>query len=304
MFARRADTRETTRRGGGHERRSTRERSRRNCPAGFSGRGVPLCPKSSGGGGSRPVGLVVLEQYVAAAPGEVEKGGVVLLALGAFAVVVGAADRVGAQGGERGQEQGPLQVLVRGAGGVLAADGGPRPAVERARPAGDRGEVPGGGNALTPPSPRCARGGRCPQPTSMRIRASVLMPTPGIEVRTPARGCASRTCSTCRAICARWSRVRASDSASLGRTASAAAMPGTTTLCSTSAVQTASAGACAPRGLALRAAAARRARPAFRSPAGPPNLATRASAAFCCTRGPSTLPREREAPPPAPGGPG
>jgi hypothetical protein len=70
-------------------------------------------------------------QDVAAAAGQADEGGVVLLALGPFAVVVGAADRVGTQRGERGQEEGALEVLVPGPGRVLASDGGPRPAGAR-----------------------------------------------------------------------------------------------------------------------------------------------------------------------------
>jgi len=48
---------------------------------------------------------------VASASGEADQGGVVLLSLGAFAVVVAAAGRV-AQGCERGQEQGTFELAV------------------------------------------------------------------------------------------------------------------------------------------------------------------------------------------------
>ena len=92
-------------------------------------------------GGGCPVGLPVAEhceQDVAAASGQADEGGVVLLALGSFAVVVGLAGRVGAQGCEGGQEQGAFEVLVARAGGELAADAG-------AGASGDGGEAGVGG---------------------------------------------------------------------------------------------------------------------------------------------------------------
>lgn len=59
------------------------------------------------------------------------------LAFGAFAVVVGAADRVG-QGGEGDDEEGAFELAVAGSGGVLPADGG-------AGSAGDGGDPGVGG---------------------------------------------------------------------------------------------------------------------------------------------------------------
>ncbi|ROS32145.1 hypothetical protein EDD35_7902 [Amycolatopsis thermoflava] len=69
------------------------------------------------------------------------------------------------------------------------------------------------------------------------MRAAVLTPMPGVEVRTPARGCASSISSTSVATWLRcWSTVFRL-SASRGRTVSAAVVPGTVTVCSSSAVQ-------------------------------------------------------------------
>ena len=55
------------------------------------------------------------EQDVDAAAGEADEGGVVSFALGAFAVVVGAAGWVGAEGCECSQEQRAFEVLVAAA---------------------------------------------------------------------------------------------------------------------------------------------------------------------------------------------
>jgi hypothetical protein len=56
---------------------------------------------------------------VAAAAGQADERGVVLLALGSFAVVVGPAGRV-VQSGERGEEERPFQLAVAGPGRMLA----------------------------------------------------------------------------------------------------------------------------------------------------------------------------------------
>jgi hypothetical protein len=74
------------------------------------------------------------EQDVGAAAGQADQGGVVFLALGAFAVVVGAADRVG-QSSERGEEERAFELFVAAAGGVFAADRAAGAAGDRARPA-------------------------------------------------------------------------------------------------------------------------------------------------------------------------
>lgn len=58
---------------------------------------------------------------VTAAAGKADEGGVVFLAFGSFAVVVGAAVRFG-QGCEGGEEEGAFEFAVAGAGGVFAAD--------------------------------------------------------------------------------------------------------------------------------------------------------------------------------------
>lgn len=76
--------------------------------------GVSLWFLSSRSGGWDLVEGLVLEhgvEDVASASGEADEGGVVFLAFGAFAVVVGAASRV-VQGGERGQEQGTFEFAV------------------------------------------------------------------------------------------------------------------------------------------------------------------------------------------------
>ena len=57
-----------------------------------------------------------------AAVGQGEDGLVVTLCLISFALVVGPADGVGAQGGEGGQEHGAREPLVAGVGDMLAAD--------------------------------------------------------------------------------------------------------------------------------------------------------------------------------------
>src|SRR5438874_13408635 len=106
---------------------------------------LPLC----GSGGPRLVGGLGAQhgvQDVDAASCEAEEGGVVFLAFGAFAVVVGAAGRVG-QGGERGQEERAFEVLVAAFGWVLAADGAAGAAGDRGE-AGVGGQVSGVGNAL------------------------------------------------------------------------------------------------------------------------------------------------------------
>jgi hypothetical protein len=69
--------------------------------------------------------------------GEADEGGVVFLAFGSFAVVVGAAGWVG-QCGERGQEERPFEFSVAGSCRVLAFDRG-------AGAAGDRGDAGVGG---------------------------------------------------------------------------------------------------------------------------------------------------------------
>ena len=61
------------------------------------------------------------EQDVDAAAGEADEGGVVAFALGAFAVVVGAADWIG-QRRERGEEERTFELFVAAAGRVLTAD--------------------------------------------------------------------------------------------------------------------------------------------------------------------------------------
>ena len=71
---------------------------------------------------------------VDAAAGEADEGGVVVFALGAFVVVVGAGCG-GVQGGERGQEERPSEDLVPASGRVLCADRGPERRVTGAIPA-------------------------------------------------------------------------------------------------------------------------------------------------------------------------
>ena len=72
--------------------------------------GVPmwLSSRSGSGLGVAVVGAVAEHgvEDVAAAAGEADEGGVVFLALGSFAVVVGPAGGVG-QGGERGEDELP-----------------------------------------------------------------------------------------------------------------------------------------------------------------------------------------------------
>ena len=84
-------------------------------------------------------------QDVAAAAREADQGGVVLLALAAFAVVVRPRGRV-VQCGERGEEHRSFEVFVAASGGVLTADRGAGSAGDGCE-AGVRGEVAGGGEA-------------------------------------------------------------------------------------------------------------------------------------------------------------
>ncbi len=74
---------------------------------------------------------------------EADEGGVVAFALAAFAVVVGAGGGV-VQGGEGGQEERPLELLVPAAGWVFPADRGSRASGHGCQ-AGVGGEVAGGG---------------------------------------------------------------------------------------------------------------------------------------------------------------
>lgn len=78
---------------------------------------------------------------VAASSGQADEGGVVFLAFGSLAVVVGAAGRV-VWRGERGQEQRSFEFVVAGAGGVFTADGAAGAVGDRGD-AGVGGEVPG-----------------------------------------------------------------------------------------------------------------------------------------------------------------
>ena len=73
-------------------------------------------------------------QDVAASSGEADEGGVVAFALGAFAVVVGAADGV-VEGGQRGQEQRSFEFAVAGPGGCSPRFEVPDRRVTGARPA-------------------------------------------------------------------------------------------------------------------------------------------------------------------------
>src|SRR5690606_585003 len=89
--------------------------------------GVPMWLSSRSGCGLGLRGSVVGavaehgEEHVAAAAGQADEGGVVFLALGSLAVVVGPAGGV-VQGGEGGQEERPFELAVAGAGGVFALD--------------------------------------------------------------------------------------------------------------------------------------------------------------------------------------
>lgn len=81
-------------------------------------------------------------EYVDAASGQAHQRGVVFLALGSFAVVVGPAGRV-LRRGERGQEEGAFEVFVPGSGWVLAADAEPGSAGDGRQP-GVGGQVAAG----------------------------------------------------------------------------------------------------------------------------------------------------------------
>src|SRR5690606_35764014 len=104
-----------------------------------SGRGgVSLWRLSSGE--ARLIGLLVADhgvEDVAAASGQADEGGVVLLTLGALAVVVGPGGRV-LQRREGSKEERALELLVAAPRGVLASDGD-------AGAVGDRGDARIGG---------------------------------------------------------------------------------------------------------------------------------------------------------------
>lgn len=98
-------------------------------------KGVSLCSESScecgwlgcrGGGCWLVVGAVLehREDDVAAAAGQEDHGGVVALALGALAIVVGLGDRVRVRGDPGGVEQRVFQPLVARACGELSTDRG------------------------------------------------------------------------------------------------------------------------------------------------------------------------------------
>src|SRR5690625_677355 len=84
-------------------------------------------------------------EHVDTGAGEADKGGVALVAVGAFAVVVGSADRV-VQGGERGEEECALELLVAGSARVLTTDRGAR-APRDGRESGVGSQVAGGGES-------------------------------------------------------------------------------------------------------------------------------------------------------------
>ena len=91
------------------------------------------------------------EQDADALAGKAEESLGVGFTAGALAVVVGAGGRVG-EGGERGEEEGPLELFVAAAGGLLAADGGAGAAGGRCE-AGVGGEVGGGRETWCSPLP-------------------------------------------------------------------------------------------------------------------------------------------------------
>lgn len=112
---------------------------------------------------------------VDAASDEADECGVVLLALGPFAVVVGPAGGV-VECGEGSEEEGSFELLVAVAAGVFAADARARSSSDGCQ-SGVGGEVTAGGEG------RALVGKEEPSPTSRRMRAPVLTPMPGIEVR-------------------------------------------------------------------------------------------------------------------------
>ena len=123
------------------------------CSRGRIGRGGVLMVLSSGGGQlfSMP-GLIEGSgaehgvDDVAAAAGEANDRGVVFLPLGVLALVVGGRFGVAVRGDPCGSEQRVLELLVPGAGRVLAADRFARASGDGGDP-GVGGEVPGGRKA-------------------------------------------------------------------------------------------------------------------------------------------------------------
>lgn len=191
-------------------------------------------------------------------------------------VVVGPGGRVG-QGRERGKEEVPLSCLFPRRDGCSPRIDEPELRIAGARPA---------------LAARWAAVGKLlPSPTSMRILAPVLTPIPGIEVRTLERGWASSSSSIRPASSVRWSRTAVSEPARLGTINAAASVPGTTTVCSSSAVKMSSTSRSAIRGAFGRNSVISLRRPALRIWAGKPNRSNSVSTAGCWTRGPRTRSR-------------
>ena len=111
--------------------------------------GVPILLSSGFGMRGGEVSLVSVHgvEDVGLSAGEADERGVVPLALGSLAVVVGPGFWVGSQRCECGHEQGVLQALVASAVDVLAADGGARSPGD-GREAGVGREVGGGGGGV------------------------------------------------------------------------------------------------------------------------------------------------------------
>lgn len=160
-----------------------------------------LCRRGCRG---RPVVRLVAghgERDVAAAAGQADQRSVVLLLLlVAFPLVVGPAGG-DVQGCERGEEERAFELAVAGASRVFALDRG---------------------------------AGAGASPISGKMRAAVLTPMPGSEVRAPARECVSSISSPSAATCFRyWSTVFRL-STKRGSTVLAAAVPGAITARSSS----------------------------------------------------------------------
>lgn len=176
-------------------------------------------------------------------------------AFGAFPVVVGAADRVG-QGRERGEEESAFRLPVAAPGWVFTADAAAGAAGD-GRQAGVGGQMAWAGErgavADFEQDPRGgpdADAGHRGQDLGKRVRIKHPVHLGGDLV----------------ALCEHVAQTVSQP----GQDVSAAAVPATTTVCSSSAVMTCSMRRSPMRGAFLLAITVSLRRPALRSPAGPP----------------------------------
>ncbi|MBA8956970.1 hypothetical protein HNR61_008660 [Actinomadura namibiensis] len=198
-----------------------------------------------------------------------------VLALGDLLAVAGPRCRI-AQGGERGEKESPFELPVPPGTVVRRGSMSPR--------SGSSGRV----RHRRPDGRRSAAGKALPSPTSIRTRAPVLTPTPGIDVRTFEEGWSSSGSPIRPAGGFRWSSMAGSEATRPGRTSAAAFPPKTATISSSDAAKTSSSRRSAILGAFGRGRVAGRRRPASRLWAGDPNRSSGVRTAGRRNRGPRT----------------